>query len=106
MYLWSLKARLVTLSAWQTGLGKTAEGEGVLGLTRAFLYAGAQDVVCSLWSVSDESTKQLMETFYAAWRKGKTTEQALQEAQLTLLKNRATKHPFYWALFVVVRGPR
>jgi len=47
-----------------------------------------------------------MEAFYAAWQKGKTTEEALQEAQLALLKDKATAHPFYWAAFVAVRGPR
>jgi len=106
VYLWNLQARLVTLSACQTGLGKTVDGEGVLGLTRAFLYAGARDVLCSLWPVSDESTKKLMETFYADWLKGKSTEEALQTAQLALLKDKATAAPFYWAAFVAVRGPR
>ncbi|MEN6549886.1 MAG: CHAT domain-containing protein [Armatimonadia bacterium] len=57
IYMWPLKARLVTLSACQTALGKTVEGEGMMGLTRAFIYAGAQDVLCTLWPVADESTK-------------------------------------------------
>ncbi|HUS81146.1 MAG TPA: CHAT domain-containing protein, partial [Armatimonadota bacterium] len=66
VYGWPLNARLVTLSACQTALGRDVEGEGILGLSRAFIYAGAQDVVCSLWPVSDESTKTLMTAFYAA----------------------------------------
>ena len=106
VYLWNLKARLVTLSACQTGLGREVEGEGVLGLTRAFLYAGAGSVVCSLWPVSDESTAKLMREFYGRWSKGATAEQALQGAQAVLQKEGATKHPFYWAGFVVVRGAR
>ncbi|NCP32764.1 MAG: CHAT domain-containing protein, partial [Armatimonadetes bacterium] len=65
-----------------------------------------RDVLCSLWPVSDESTKKLMETFYADWLKGKSTEEALQTAQLALLKDKATAAPFYWAAFVAVRGPR
>ena len=105
VYLWDLRARLVTLSACQTGLGKTVEGEGLLGLTRAFIYAGAQDVVCSLWPVSDESTQKLMEAFYAALQRGVTVEEALTEAQRSLLADPATSHPFYWAAFVPVRGP-
>jgi CHAT domain-containing protein len=106
VYLWPLRARLVTLSACQTGLGKNVEGEGLLGLTRAFIYAGAQDVLCSLWPVSDESTAKLMATFYAALRKGAAVEDALREAQLQLLQDPATRHPFYWAAFIPVRGPQ
>jgi CHAT domain-containing protein len=105
VYMWSLKARLVTLSACQTALGRTVEGEGVLGLTRAFIYAGAQDVLCTLWPVSDESTKALMVSFYDGLAKGLTVEEALQGAQSGLAANPATSHPFYWAGFVAVRGP-
>jgi CHAT domain-containing protein len=105
VYMWSLKARLVTLSACQTALGKTVEGEGVLGLTRAFIYAGAQDVLCTLWPVSDESTKTLMVAFYDGLGKGLSVEEALQGAQAALAGNPATSHPFYWAGFMAVRGP-
>ena len=94
VYLWNLQARLVTLSACQTGLGKTIEGEGLLGLTRAFIYAGAQDVVCSLWPVSDESTQKLMEAFYANLKTAGSVEEALTQAQRTLLQDEKTKHPF------------
>ncbi len=102
---WSLRARLVTLSACQTALGKAVEGEGLLGLTRAFIYAGAQDVLCSLWPVSDESTKVLMVSFYRELDKGMTVEEALQHAQVELMRSEATRHPFFWAGFVPVRGP-
>ena len=106
VYLWSLQARLVTLSACQTGLGQTVEGEGLLGLTRAFIYAGARDVLCSLWPVSDESTAQLMTGFYAALQGGAPVEDALRQAQQSLLADPATADPFYWAAFVAVRGPQ
>jgi len=105
VYLWDLRARLVTLSACQTGLGRNVEGEGLLGLTRAFIYAGAQDVVCSLWPVSDESTRKLMEAFYANLQTANSVEEALTQAQRALLADETTKHPFYWAAFVPVRGP-
>ena len=106
VYLWDLQARLVTLSACQTGMGRSVEGEGLLGLTRAFIYAGAQDVVCSLWPVSDQSTQKLMEAFYANLRTSSSVEEALTQAQRSLVANDATKHPFYWAAFVPVRGPQ
>ena len=106
VFLWNLNAKLVTLSACETGLGKDVEGEGVLGLTRAFLYAGAREVLCSLWSVSDESTSTLMQTFYTQLQKGQSVDASLQFAQQTLLKDRKTSHPFYWAAFVNVKGPR
>jgi len=102
--LWSLKARLVTLSACQSGLGQTVEGEGLLGLTRSFLFAGAGDVVCSLWSVSDKSTSALMRRFYASLMANSAVETALTEAQRELLENEETRHPFFWAAFVPVRG--
>ena len=101
-----LRAKLVVLSACQTALGKDVAGEGLLGLTRAFLYAGAQDVMCSLWPVSDESTKVLMEYFYQGLAAGKSPEESLQQAQAALLHNKATAPPFYWAGFVLMHGPR
>jgi CHAT domain-containing protein len=105
VYLWSLKARLVTLSACQTAMGKTVEGEGMMGLTRAFIYAGAQDVLCTLWPVADESTKALMTAFYENLKKDQPIEEALRNAQSTLADAKATSHPFFWAGFIAVRGP-
>jgi CHAT domain-containing protein len=106
VYLWDLQARLVTLSACQTALGRDVEGEGVLGLTRAFIYAGAQDAVCSLWPVSDESTAKLMTQFYVTLQKGVTVKQALRQAESSLRQDPATRHAFYWAGFIAVRGPQ
>ncbi|MBU0609245.1 MAG: CHAT domain-containing protein, partial [Armatimonadetes bacterium] len=105
VYMWSLKARLVTLSACQTAMGKTVEGEGVMGLTRAFLYAGAQDVLCTLWPVADESTRALITAFYENLKTAPSIEEALREAQADLAAKSDTAHPFFWAGFVAVRGP-
>ncbi|NSW58087.1 MAG: CHAT domain-containing protein [Armatimonadetes bacterium] len=105
VYTWPLKARLVTLSACQTALGKDVEGEGLLGLSRAFIYAGAQDVLCSLWPVSDESTKTLMTAFYKGLAEGQSVENALRSAQRALMQVTETNHPFFWAGFTAVRGP-
>jgi CHAT domain-containing protein/tetratricopeptide (TPR) repeat protein len=83
-------AELVVLSACDTGLGKVADGEGVLGLQRAFQMAGARTVVASLWKVNDASTSVLMEEFYAIlWQKKLPKLEALRQAQLKVLKNPA-----------------
>ena len=97
-----MHAELVVLSACQTGLGKLVRGEGMVGLTRAFLYAGTPAVMVSLWSVSDISTATLMEEFYRNLVKGDLCKtDALRKAQLTMLKNEKFAHPFYWAPFVL-----
>ncbi len=105
VYTWPLNARLVTLSACQTALGRDVEGEGILGLSRAFIYAGAQDVVCSLWPVSDESTKTLMTAVYDALDDGASVEEALQRGQNALPQSGDKAHPFYRAVFIAVRRP-
>jgi CHAT domain-containing protein len=98
-----LKADLVVLSACQTGMGKLVRGEGVIGLTRAFMYAGTPSVLVSLWSVSDMSTATLMEEFYRNLIKTKLLKtDALREAQLNLITNEKFSHPFYWAPFVLI----
>jgi CHAT domain-containing protein/tetratricopeptide (TPR) repeat protein len=97
-----LDADLVTLSACETALGKEMGGEGLVGLTRAFQYAGARTVLASLWSVGDASTSELMKGFYRALKVGTTKDEALREAQLALLKNPRTAHPFHWAAFQII----
>lgn len=103
-----LSADLVTLSACETGLGKLSRGEGFIGLTRAFLYAGARSVLVSMWSV-DESTALLMQHFYKNLKNGKPKTEALRQAKLTLLKTSehgmSFSHPFLWAPFVLVGQP-
>jgi CHAT domain-containing protein len=96
-----LSADLVVLSACQTGLGKEVRGEGLMGLTRAFLYAGVPRVIVSLWNVNDQATSELMAGFYAKLlRRGKRPSEALREAQLELRKQKRWESPYYWAAFV------
>ncbi len=96
-------APLVMLSACETGLGKEKRGEGVIGLTRAFMYAGAPTVGVSLWSVADKSTAELMTDFYRRLL-GSTNSSsaAMRAAQLGLISGKKYSAPFYWAPFVIV----
>ncbi|HXE72603.1 MAG TPA: CHAT domain-containing protein, partial [Candidatus Nitrosotenuis sp.] len=98
------KTRLVTLSACETGLAQeTLEpGSDVTSLADAFNYAGSPSLVASLWSVSDESTQELMVAFYEGLRQGQSRGQSLQRAQLKLLAQPRFAHPFYWAPFILV----
>jgi len=97
-----LDADLVTLSACETGLGSDAGGEGLIGLTRAFQFAGARSVLASLWAVNDDTTALLMERFYTLLRAGRPKDVALQEAQRSLIQgNRGTSHPLHWAAFTL-----
>lgn len=99
----ALDAELVVLSGCSTGLGKLS-GEGLLGLSRAFLYAGADELLVSLWDVSDRATAELMDAFYAARAAGLSDPAALREAQLSL--RALYPHPFLWAGFSLVgRAP-
>jgi CHAT domain-containing protein len=99
-----LGSPLVMLSACETGLGKEKRGEGVIGLTRAFMYAGAPTVGVSLWSVADKSTAELMTDFYRRLLAGNDTgaSSALREAQLAMITGKKYSAPFYWAPFVLV----
>jgi len=98
----NLPAELVVLSACETGLGKDVQGEGLVGLTRGFMYAGAKRVVVSLWSVNDTATAELMKRFYQQMlEKGVNPVAALRAAQLEMLKSEQWKAPYYWAAFVV-----
>src|SRR5229473_177790 len=95
---------LVMLSACETGLGKEKRGEGVIGLTRAFMYAGAPTVGVSLWSVADKSTADLMTDFYRRLLgpSANTPSVALRDAQLAMINGKKYSAPFYWAPFVLV----
>src|SRR5256885_3979065 len=115
-----LGSPLVMLSACETGLGKEKRGEGVMGLTRAFIYAGAPTVGVSLWSVADKSTAELMTDFYkrllaapASSSPGSSSSQAgasvggsasaaMRNAQLAMINGKKYSAPFYWAPFVLV----
>ncbi|HSV33281.1 MAG TPA: CHAT domain-containing protein [Pyrinomonadaceae bacterium] len=99
-----LGSPLVMLSACDTGLGKEKRGEGVMGLTRAFMYAGAPTVGVSLWSVADKSTAELMTDFYRRLLASspQPPAAALRDAQLAMIAGRKYSAPFYWAPFILV----
>jgi CHAT domain-containing protein len=104
-----LGSPLVMLSACETGLGKEKRGEGVMGLTRAFMYAGAPTVGVSLWSVADKSTADLMTDFYrrllsspASVNAPVSPSAAMRDAQLAMIAGKKYSAPFYWAPFVLV----
>jgi len=101
IYNMKLSADLVVLSSCESALGKDLGSEGIMGLPRAFLYAGARSVVASLWKVDDDATVPLMKTFYSRLQKGDSPSRALREAQLGMLKNAQFSEPYYWAAFVI-----
>ena len=97
-----MNADLVTLSACSTGLGKFVNGEGVLGPTRAFFYAGARNVAVSLWNVNDSATAMLMTNFYRNLKRGLPKGEAMRQAKLAMLRcsQPSWQHPYFWAAFV------
>lgn len=96
-----LPMQLVVLSACQTGVGLDVRGEGMLGLTRSFLHAGALGVVASLWPVDDRATSKLMGHFYRSYlQEGKSVASALRLAQIAMLEQKETATPYYWAAFI------
>jgi CHAT domain-containing protein/predicted negative regulator of RcsB-dependent stress response len=102
IYNLKLPVDLVVLSACNTGLGKEVKGEGLIGLTRGFMYAGARGVVASLWKVDDDATAELMKHFYGGmFTKGLTPAAALRDAQLALRSQKRWQSPYYWAAFEI-----
>jgi CHAT domain-containing protein len=102
IYNLKLPAELVVLSACETGLGKNVKGEGLEGLTRGFMYAGARRVIVSLWNVNDKATAALMQRLYAGMlRNNKTPAAALRTAQIEMLRTAQWQSPYYWAPFVM-----
>jgi CHAT domain-containing protein len=102
IYRLDLSADLVVLSACQTALGKEVRGEGLLGFSRGFMYAGAPRVVASLWKVPDRATAELMKLFYEAiFVQGLAPAAALRNAQETLRKSKLWSSPYYWASFIL-----
>ncbi len=96
---------LVVLSACQTALGERSQGDEIVGLIRAFLYAGSPAVMATLWNVDDEVSALLMEHFYRRLLEGMPAAEALRQAQLEMLRRQATKAPYYWAGFSLVGEP-
>jgi CHAT domain-containing protein len=103
IYNLQLNADLVVLSACETGLGKEIKGEGLIGLTRGFMYSGAPRVVASLWNVDDLATAELMKLFYQRMLKdGQPAGAALRAAQLEMSGQKRWASPYYWAGFVLL----
>jgi CHAT domain-containing protein/Tfp pilus assembly protein PilF len=104
----NLPAELVVLSGCQTGLGKDARGEGLVGLTRGFMYAGAARVLVSLWDVDDEATSKLMGRLYREMlgKRRLSPAAALREAQVSLWREKRWRAPYYWAGFTLQGEPR
>jgi CHAT domain-containing protein len=97
-----LSAEVVVLSACETGIGTAIKGEGLISLTRGFMYAGAPRVVVSLWGVSDLGTTELMVRFYQRMLKqGMPPAAALRSAQLSLMSEKRWASPYYWAPFTL-----
>jgi CHAT domain-containing protein len=102
IYNLKLPAELVVLSACQTGLGKEIRGEGLVGLTRGFMYAGAARVVASLWKVDDAATAELMKRFYQKiFVRRLRPAAAMREAQVEMWREERWRSPYYWAAFVM-----
>jgi len=98
----NLDAKLVVLSGCETGLGRPVRGEGLVGLSRAFFHAGAEQVISTLWQVPDIATAELMGSFYRALlQDGMPAPQALRVAQLEIRKSGKWGNPYYWAPFVL-----
>jgi len=96
--LWGTK--LVVLSACDTGLGEVRNGDGVYGLRRALVLAGAESQMMSLWPVSDRSTSDLMAGYYKALIRGRGRGESLRQVQLVMLRSKSRVHPYYWASFI------
>ncbi len=102
IYNMNLRAELVVLSACETSLGKEVEGEGLIGVTRGFMYAGANSVLASLWNINDRATATLMGEFYKAMEQGQMRPAAaLRAAQIAMWKQRRWTSPYYWAAFQI-----
>ena len=106
VYNLKLAADLVVLSSCRTALGKEVRGEGLIGLTRGFMYAGAARVVASLWNVPDKPTAELMKIFYKRMlTEGLGPAAALRAAQVEIMKDKRWSAPHYWAAFVLQGEP-
>jgi CHAT domain-containing protein len=102
IYSLKLDADLVVLSACNTGLGKEMRGEGLIGLTRGFMYAGASSVVASLWKVDDSASAELMTNFYKAmFEDNLPPAAALRSAKEAMWRQKHWRAPYYWSAFVL-----
>jgi CHAT domain-containing protein/tetratricopeptide (TPR) repeat protein len=99
---WRLQADVVMLSACETAVGRVYQYEGMFGLARAFLFAGARCVGASLWQVNDVSTGELMEAFYRGYASGVPKAEALRRAQVGLLRRKEYSDPYFWSGFILI----
>ena len=108
IYDLKLPAELIVLSGCRTGLGREVRGEGLLGLTRAFMHAGAARVMVSLWDVNDEATAELMKHFYTSLLSGERVSPAtaLRAAQASMVRDKRWSSPYYWAAFTIQGEPQ
>lgn len=102
IYGLGLKANLVVLSACQTALGREITGEGLIGLSRAFFYAGARSVVAALWNLNDRFAAEFVERFYRELNQGVASEEALRRAKVAYVNHARYSHPFYWSSLVML----
>ena len=107
IYNLKLPAEMVVLSGCRTGLGKEIKGEGLVGLTRGFMYAGAKRVTVSLWDVNDKATAELMASFYREMLGKKLAPaSALRQAQISMIKSKEWSNPYFWATFILQGEPK
>jgi len=103
IYPRNLRADLAVLSACETGLGKWRKGEGMMSLARAFKYAGCPNIVMSLWQADDQTSADVMASFFSYLKQGLPKDQALRKAKLDFLdKGSGKQFPHYWAPFVLI----
>src|SRR5699024_11009575 len=102
IYNLQMNAQLIVLSACETGLGAIVPGEGIMGLSRAFQYAGVNNLVVSLWKVNDRLTADLMIQFYSFLNKNYSISEALSEAKRAAIHNSRYAKPRYWASFKLI----
>ncbi|HKU75806.1 MAG TPA: CHAT domain-containing protein [Pyrinomonadaceae bacterium] len=106
IYNLRLSAELVVLSGCETALGKEIRGEGVIGLTRGFMYSGAPRIVSTLWRIDDRVSAELMKLFYEGmFKRGLSPAAALQAAQIAIWRRKNWQHPYYWAAFIIQGEP-
>src|SRR5262249_8147106 len=102
VYNMNLRADLVILGACETGLGKDIKGEGLVGLTRGFMYAGTPRVMASLWKVDEDATVELIKRVYKKMEKeAQTPAAALREAQIEMWREKRWQQPYYWSGFIL-----
>lgn len=107
IYGLKLPSEMIVLSGCRTGLGQNIKGEGMIGMTRAFMYAGAKRVTVSLWDINDEATSQLMANLYREmFVRKQSPAAALRLAQTAMIKDRRWSNPYYWATFVLQGEPK